>query len=322
MSESIKVSCPHCGAKMKLASARSLGKRAKCPKCSKAFVTELPPEDNDFPAADEFDDFDEFAVAKGPVRPAPSRVLMKEDSSAQRPVFEFEDTKPKKASASIRSLVWTATGLAGAVLGLLIWITVARLSHHEWGFLAIFMGVLIGIGVRLGGRNDYGSALGLTAVSIALTAFFIGKIAVLVVLIRAAQSEQMTVWNPKKEEACIAWIAEKIKEEQEKTGFVSEWTMPPTLAPKLEFQYHPGIWGAASEGWQAMEEPEREKIREEIKEHARKTVEMPYGLPYDILETTDRKQLLGSLYQMDMLDLLWIPAMLAAAFFIGSKPPG
>jgi hypothetical protein len=59
MSTPLAVSCPNCGAGLKLKSKTFVGKKVPCPKCKKPFLVEEPPED-EFMAEDDFGGGDDY----------------------------------------------------------------------------------------------------------------------------------------------------------------------------------------------------------------------------------------------------------------------
>lgn len=59
MSTPLAVSCPNCGAGLKLKSKTFVGKKVPCPKCKKPFLVEEPPED-EFLADDDFGGGDDY----------------------------------------------------------------------------------------------------------------------------------------------------------------------------------------------------------------------------------------------------------------------
>ena len=69
MSTPLAVSCPHCGAGLKLKNNNFVGKKVPCPKCKKPFLVEEPPEDeflsqdDDFGAMDDMEEEEEEAEA-------------------------------------------------------------------------------------------------------------------------------------------------------------------------------------------------------------------------------------------------------------------
>ena len=69
MSTPLAVSCPHCGAGLKLKNNNFVGKKVPCPKCKKPFLVEEPPEDeflsqdDDFGAMDDMEEEEEEADA-------------------------------------------------------------------------------------------------------------------------------------------------------------------------------------------------------------------------------------------------------------------
>jgi hypothetical protein len=76
MSDALSVQCPKCGAKLKLKNRSAAGKKIPCPKCSKPFVVELPPDDDEFAALAEADEIaaeGEDDESEGPSRLPPAR---------------------------------------------------------------------------------------------------------------------------------------------------------------------------------------------------------------------------------------------------------
>jgi len=63
MSTPLAVSCPNCGAGLKLKSKTFVGKKVPCPKCKQPFVVEEPPEDefleDDFGGGDDYQEEEE-----------------------------------------------------------------------------------------------------------------------------------------------------------------------------------------------------------------------------------------------------------------------
>ena len=59
MSSPLAVSCPHCGAGLKLKNNSFVGKKVPCPKCKKPFLVEEPPEDEFLAEDDDFGAMDE-----------------------------------------------------------------------------------------------------------------------------------------------------------------------------------------------------------------------------------------------------------------------
>ncbi len=60
MSTPLAVSCPHCGAGLKLKNNNFVGKKVPCPKCKKPFLVEEPPEDEFLSQADDFGTMDDM----------------------------------------------------------------------------------------------------------------------------------------------------------------------------------------------------------------------------------------------------------------------
>ena len=102
MSTPLAVSCPHCGAGLKLKNNSFVGKKVPCPKCKKPFVVEEPPED-EFLAGDD----DDFGAMDEPEEPRP-----KSKSKGAK------DTKGKKKKSKGGGFAPIAMLVGGVVLGL------------------------------------------------------------------------------------------------------------------------------------------------------------------------------------------------------------
>ncbi len=106
MSTPLAVSCPHCGAGLKLKNNSFVGKKVPCPKCKKPFVVEEPPED-EFLAGDD-DDF----VAMDEPEEEPEEPRPKSKSKGAK------DTKGKKKKSKGGGFAPIAMLVGGVVLGL------------------------------------------------------------------------------------------------------------------------------------------------------------------------------------------------------------
>ena len=69
MSSPMAVSCPHCGAGLKLKNNSFVGKKVPCPKCQKPFQVEQPPEDEFLSQDDDFGAMEE--AEEEPEEPLP-----------------------------------------------------------------------------------------------------------------------------------------------------------------------------------------------------------------------------------------------------------
>ena len=65
-------------------------------------------------------------------------------------------------------------GLVGAVVGAVIWALISALTGYEVGYVAWGIGVLVGVGARIGGGE--GQVIGVVCAAMALASIFVGKI--------------------------------------------------------------------------------------------------------------------------------------------------
>lgn len=95
------------------------------------------------------------------------------------------------AEADARSLPLAGlAGLAGATLGAAVWAAITAATGLEIGFAAVGVGLLAGLGVKLGARGKRGGYLPHLAVAIALLGLVLAKYFVFVTLIAQATRGQ------------------------------------------------------------------------------------------------------------------------------------
>lgn len=75
----------------------------------------------------------------------------------------------------IHQLKWVVAGVIGGALGAWVWAAVTYWTHHEVGWIALGIGVLVGMAVRMAAGNIRGWAPGITAAIIAVLAIIGGK---------------------------------------------------------------------------------------------------------------------------------------------------
>jgi prepilin-type processing-associated H-X9-DG protein len=106
MAELIKVSCPHCGADLKLKSREKLGKKARCPKCTKPFV--LKEAEEDF-----LDGLDEYEDEEFGDDPLPAPVPRRSKSSSK-------SKSSSRKSAPRRSTNWLVPAIIAGVVAVVL----------------------------------------------------------------------------------------------------------------------------------------------------------------------------------------------------------
>lgn len=126
MSTPLAVSCPHCGAGLKLKNNQFVGKKVPCPKCKQPFLVEEPAEDEFLSQDDDFgamDDMEEEEEVEAPR----SKGKSKGDSKSAK-------GKGKKKSKSGGGLAPIAMIAGGVVLGIGI------LGGIVYGAMTLFSG--------------------------------------------------------------------------------------------------------------------------------------------------------------------------------------
>ncbi len=124
MSSPMAISCPHCGAGLKLKNNSFVGRKVPCPKCKHPFLVEEPPEDEFLSGEDDFGSMDE----------------PEDEPEEPRSKSKAKGGKGKKKSKSGGGASIALIG-GGAVLGL------GLLGGIIYGAMALFSG--------MGGSNSW-----------------------------------------------------------------------------------------------------------------------------------------------------------------------
>jgi len=231
--ERIKVPCPNCGAKLGLP-ASAVGRRAKCPKCEHRFTIEVPapkarPKQPDPLALDEDDDASslmeslaaEARTAAAAAPPTPPRnqspcpkcgkmmaadarlcVSCGYDVKAGRSV-KPASTGPGKVATQARAaalsaggfMLGTALSAVAALIGAGVWCAVALATGYEFVWIAIGLGALAGIGMRLGYRKENFKA-GAVAAILAVGGIAVSKILIVAFVLWPVVSQVVDFKSP------------------------------------------------------------------------------------------------------------------------------
>ncbi len=174
MTDEFRVLCPHCTARMRVASPEILCKTVRCPKCAEPFVAAQSPSIRadgrkqasstaarsaraTAPVADE------YGVAVKPLgdpRNPPKRPT--EPTSAEPPPEAAKPrTKKRKRTRDVpepSQLRMFCCGFVGGSIGAIAWVGFAYAFQVHLGIIAILVGVLTGVGVQTGnsGADDHG----------------------------------------------------------------------------------------------------------------------------------------------------------------------
>jgi predicted Zn finger-like uncharacterized protein len=211
MSHASLVACPQCAVKIRVRAQQVLGKKVRCPKCSKVFVATraLLAGDNDraekpsnanvdasSAAAESVDD--EYGPAVAPlilVRPK------REGADAEPDEEESPKKKRRKRdrppAAGLPWIMWPIFGGAAGGIAGAMWIAVTFFTGYEFGIVAIVVGLATGIGVQMAAGAETGSGPGETAAGTAIVVILLSKfVVVCLVLEKFVGMNFFSVLNP------------------------------------------------------------------------------------------------------------------------------
>lgn len=160
----------------------------------------------------------------------------------------------------IKSIV---AGLVGGAVGAAIWALIAYQAHVELGWIAWGVGVLVGLGVRLGAAGDTGPATGLIAAVIAAASVAGGKYATIMVLADDATAAVNSEIDQLSDEAIFGFLVDEVVVEFEAQGRKLDWPegMNIELA-REEADYPKDVWAEAKARWERADEAWRNEYRQ------------------------------------------------------------
>lgn len=181
-------------------------------------------------------------------------------------------------------------GVAGGVIGVILWTSVTYFTGYEIGWVAWFVGVLTGLGVSAATEKRGRILIGALAAIIAVGAIGAGK----VTLARLAASQAIAdVGANFTDEDAIYHMAES----------------DPAVNPEDDDTIDPAAIDRATARWGTMSETERDAYRMQASHEVRQQMELD-------ADAVTVVALIGSL---SPFDLLWIALAGASAFKIASR---
>ncbi|MCA9056283.1 MAG: hypothetical protein KDA75_20780 [Planctomycetaceae bacterium] len=336
--------CPHCETRIRIKNRDLIGKKAKCPSCGEVFRIEVDGGDAAAiagkaavrpkkpaapkPSADEFDEFAGLDDFDGLESSAPPVVRGKSSKPAaeEQPVLKKAKKVKRRTEdddrfpLAVHRLLMIGTGILGGLLGATVWGIVIRITEHEVGYIAIFVGFLVGLGVRLGASKwDYGWLPALTACGIAVVAIMVGKLIgahLLMAKFRAdfremAQEIQLQI-DPEDldDEAMIETFAHDIITQREEAGEEVVWPDDIGEDQPLGANYPEGVWAQATEQWNKLSPEEQETVRQqEIAE-----VEDVFDETFDEIGADD----IPISELLSPIDVLWFIFAVSTAFRVAA----
>lgn len=201
--------------------------------------------------------------------------------------------------------------LVGGAIGAAIWAGVSYSTGYEVGWIAWAVGVLAGIGMAVGARDEQGFGTGATAAAVAIAAVMVGKYAAVHYevknVIRTVGPVQVT------DEMLQVHLADQLVEEYERGGKPLAWPEGKTVGnAEAEADYPKALWGDMLTRWNAMTPEDREQRRRWMDGQAKKAMASMGN------EVTSE----GFLASFSLFDALWFLLAVGSAYRIGSGSGG
>lgn len=270
---SIESSCPNCGQWYTLPE-RLAGKHVKCKQCAEVF--QLPDVQSEPVSARK-------PIADEDEAPPDLYGLADEDHGEPLPTLppragaSFEasepEAKPKKKRKTRKSdsagvghpLKWLAGGLAGGAIGAMIWAAIGYSIDYEIGWIAWGVGLLAGLGVRAGAKDDVGVAPGLVAVVAAVLGILLGKFVVVTLIVQG-----MGAGGPVEDTQFLVVrdMADEIAYEWEEQGRPLNW--PPGMSVDVAYEredYPADLWAEAELRWTSLPPEQQQDLIRQYQEN-------------------------------------------------------
>lgn len=181
-------------------------------------------------------------------------------------------------------------GVAGGVIGVILWTSVTYFTGYEIGWVAWFVGVLTGAGVSASIERRGGILTGMLACLIAIGTVGAGKVA----MARMAASE------------AIASIGESFTDEDAVFHMTRN---DPEAEPMDEEGYDRAAFDRAAARWEAMSETERDAYRLQAANEVRQEME----------SNSEAVTVVALFQSLSPYDILWIILAGVSAFKLASR---
>jgi len=155
----------------------------------------------------------------------------------------------------------TAGALIGGAIGAVIWGAVVWYTGYEVGWIAWGVGILAGIGAKLG-ADEPEVGTGVMAAVVAVVSICAAKYAVVSIgvdgMLDEVDMSQMT------DEFTLSFLADDVIAQWEAEGREFDWPPEATSARESERDYPPEAWALAVERWNGLEAAGKQAEKEAI----------------------------------------------------------
>ncbi|MEW4489766.1 hypothetical protein AB1L42_16915 [Thalassoglobus sp. JC818] len=152
---------------------------------------------------------------------------------------------------------WLIGGLIGAAIGAAVWIAVVHFTNYEVGYIALLVGFLAGIGVRVVAGEEVGIGPGIAAVGAAGFAMLIAKyVLVSIVIAQAFGGEDLDLSVAAGPDQGISYMADEVVSEAMEREEEVAWPEDDAVYEDdiASNDYPEEIWATATERWEALDE--------------------------------------------------------------------
>jgi len=141
----------------------------------------------------------------------------------------------------MKALKWFGAGLAGGMIGAVIWALVYHYVDFEVGWIAWGIGLLAGLGVRATAQDTAGDGPGFVAIAAAVIALCVGKFGGVYLDVREGYSAD----TPEDREYLTTFVADQVILERRHSGEPFDTrVINPELPPGSQ-DYDPTVWREA-----------------------------------------------------------------------------
>lgn len=198
-------------------------------------------------------------------------------------------------------------GTVGGVIGAAIWAVIAYTTGYEVGWIAWGVGVLAGVGMAVGARNDTSMLSGILAAVIALGAVLAGKyIAITYMVNDHIPSSLSTAIS---DEDIQVHLADQLVEEYQQAGKPLVWPEGMTVEEATtEADYPKNLWADMLARWNALSPDDIEQRRAYLTEESKQSLSQLKSMVADEAFTES----------FSILDALWFLLAVGSAYKIGS----
>src|SRR5579862_3962840 len=172
MSQVTLIPCPQCSARLRFGTGEIVGKKVRCPKCSKVFVATRAllagessrAERSSIPSADSSSGDavdDEYGPAVAPlILVRPKKEGADSEPEEEEPPKKKKRKRDRPPAAGLPWIMWPIFGGAAGGIAGSMWIAVTFFTGYEFGIVAIVVGLATGIGVQMAAGAETGSGPG------------------------------------------------------------------------------------------------------------------------------------------------------------------